>query len=220
MSFQGFAKGLGKAITKIGDDVSSGINKIVDGKYAGKALHTAYDKIVRPTGKAGFNISLKVGASGLKTTANVVDHVRNNADNYKEAGKSILRFGKKVGGDALKEGNELVHAGFGAFEMLERMKLIENTGGDLGKSLIGYKLTPGGKALAMGVALGAGAISSGKDYLNNRQGRHDGQTHGITPSMVNPYQISQQIAYSQTGRSYADNAGADMDLVRALSNMR
>ena len=220
MSFQGFAKGFGKAITKIGDDLSSGINKIVDGKYAGKALHSAYDNIVRPTGKAGFNIGLKIGASGLKTTANVVDHVRNNADNYKEAGKSILRFGKKVGGDALKEGNELVHAGFGAFEMLERMRLIESTGGDLGKSLIGYKFTPGGKALAMGVALGSGLISSGKDYLNNRQGRHDGQTHNITPSMTNPYQMSQQIAYSQTGHSYADNAGADGDLIRALSNMR
>lgn len=220
MSFQGFAKGFGKAITKIGDDLSSGINKIVDGKYAGKALHSAYDNIVRPTGKAGFNIGLKVGASGLKATANVVDHVRNNADNYKEAGKSILRFGKKVGGDALKEGNELVHAGFGAFEMLERMRIIESTGGDLGKSLIGYKFTPGGKALAMGVALGSGLISSGKDYLNNRQGRHDGQTHNITPSMTNPYQMSQQIAYSQTGHSYADNAGADGDLIRALSNMR
>ena len=221
MSFSGFTKGVGKAFTKLGDAASDTINRAVDGRYAGRALHTAYDKIVRPVGKTAFNSSLKVGASTMETVADTVDHIRRNKDNYKRTGQAILGFGKKVGGDALKEGNEFVHAAYGFAELLERMKIIENTKGDLGKSLIGYKFTPGAKWAAMGVALGIGAVDSTKDYLTTgREGRNDGRTYSVTPSMTNPYELSQQVAYSQMGQSFANNAGADGDLIRALSNMR
>jgi hypothetical protein len=38
--------------------------------------------------------------------------------------------------------------------------------------------------------------------------------------MSTPYQLSEQMAYSSHGRSFADNAGATGDLVFALNNMR
>jgi hypothetical protein len=220
MSFNGFAKGFGKAITKIGDATADSIRNITNKGYAGDAVEKLYDKVVRPVGKKAFDTSLKVGASTLEDVANVVDHVRNHAGDYKRTGKAVLGFGKKVAGDAVKEGNELVHAAYGAAELLERMHIITDTGGDFSKSLLGYKFTPGAKWGAVAIALGAGAVDSTKDYMTNRTGRNDGRTYGVTPSMTNPYQLSQQVAYSQMGQSFSNNAGADGDLIRALSNMR
>ena len=59
-----------------------------------------------------------------------------------------------------------------------------------------------------------------KQYIDSRQGQNDGQIYRPTPQISTPYQLSQQMAYSSHGRSFADNAGATGDLVFALNNMR
>ena len=90
----------------------------------------------------------------------------------------------------------------------------------LDKSLIGRSFNKRGLAL---VAVGATAVQGGKataQYVQDRQGSNDGQLYRPTTQMSTPYQLSQQMATSPQGRSFADNAGATGDLVFALNNMR
>ena len=73
------------------------------------------------------------------------------------------------------------------------------------------------------IAVGSTAMAGGreaKQYLDNRTGSNDGQLYSSTPRISTPYQLSQQMAYSSHGQSFADNAGATGDLVFALNNMR
>lgn len=207
---------IGEAIESIGDFIANSVRRATSSDFAKDATFTIYDKVVRKAGKAVGNTALKVGASTMKTAANTVDGIRNNKEAYKKVGKAIANFG----GETVKEASTFVHAGAGAIEVAKKMGILESTMGNLDKSLVGIKFTAGAKFALLPAAAAVGAIGGTKDYMTNRQGRNDGQTYQTTPSMTNPYEISQQMAYSQSGRSFSQNAGADGDLVRAISNMR
>ena len=209
------AKGIGKAIEGIGDLLSNTIRTVTDSNLTKNATSTFYDKVIRRGAKAAGNAGLKVGASGMKMAGDTAEHIRNNKEAYAKIGKSFAKFGA----DTVREANTFAQAGVGAMEMLKKAGILETTD-DLGKSLIGLKFTAGAKVALLPAAAAVGVIGGTKDHLTNREGRNDGQTYSITPSMSNPYELSQQIAYSQSGRSFSQNAGADGDLVRALSNMR
>jgi hypothetical protein len=204
---------IGQAITDIGDIISDGIRRFADSGIAGKATSAAYNKVIKPIGRAIGNTGLKVGASGLETTAEGVDFFRRNKNTIKKVGTDLLT------GTANEVGT-LGKAAFGAVELMERAGILESTAGDLGKSLVGLKFSKEAKLAMLPLAAGIGLVGGAKESIQNRQGRNDGQLYGITPSMTNPYSMSQQMAYSQIGHSFADNAGADGDLVRAISNMR
>lgn len=204
---------IGQVITDIGDILSDGIRKFSESGVAGKATSKVYNKVVKPVGKTMGNIGLKAGASGLETTADTVDFFRRNKDTIKQVGSDLLS------GTANEIGT-LGKAAFGLVELGERAHILESTAGDLGKSLVGLKFTKQAKLGMLPLAAGVGLLGGAKGSIQNRQGRNDGQTYSPTPSMTTPYSLSQQMAYSQIGHSFADNAGADGDLVRAISNMR
>lgn len=193
---------IGKAITDFGDALANTVRKTFDSKLV-KGTAKKVGQAIGHTPKFLGNAALKAGAFTAETAANSV-----------EVGKAVGKFGLGT----LKEGNELVHAGFGTIELLERGRILESVNGNLGKSMIGYKLTAGAKMGLLPVGLVAGAIGGTKDYLTDerRQGRNDGNIYRPTPSMTNPYQIAQGMAYGRSGASYADNAGADSDLIRSI----
>lgn len=204
-------KGIGKAIEDFSDMINRSIHNFNNSGAASKISEKVTKGAIK-VGKTGFNIGLKGASAGLSATANTVDHFRQNKDIYKRIGKSMAKFG----GDTVKEGNEIVQAGFGAVELLERTGILQNTKGDFSKSMIGYKLSPGAKLGLLPVGLLAGSVGATKDYMTSREGRNDGRTYRPTPSMTNPYDLSQSLAYSKSGRSYDDNAGADSDLIRSI----
>ena len=202
--------GIGKAIAEFGDALSNTIRNAFNSNTV-KNASKKIGKAIGHTPKFLGNTALKAGA-----TASVV--AADGVEIGKKVGKTALKFGLGT----LKEGNELVHAAAGAVEMLEKAHIIESVNGNLGKSMIGYKFTAGAKLGLLPVGLLAGAIGGTKDYMTSeaRQGRNDGMIRRPTPAATNPYELAQSMAYSQSGRSYADNAGADADLARAISGMR
>jgi hypothetical protein len=206
---------IGKAIENIGDLLSNTVRRVTDGDFAKNATSAFYDKVVRKVGKAAGNATLKAGAGTTKAAAETVDHFRRNKENYKNVGKAFAKFG----GDTVKEANTVFQAGVGAMEMLKKVGILETTD-NLGQSLIGIKFTKGAKLGMLPLAAAVGTMQGTRDHLTNRQGRNDGQTYSVTPSTSNPYELSQQLAYSQAGRSFSHNAGADGDLIRAISGMR
>ena len=203
MSFASFVNNLSDALNKgIRDVVDSGIIPKTVGKTTRVGLN-----IGKPVARTGF----KVGMSAINTGLDGANFIK---DNYKAIGNGI----KTVGEAVVKEGNEFVHAGAGVIEAIDRSPFIKKVG--LDKSLIKRRVTGPGAALATGVALTMGAGKSTKEYIENRQGQNDGRLYRPTPQMGTPYQLSEQMAYSSHGRSFADNAGATGDLVFALNNMR
>lgn len=206
---------IGKAITEFGDALSNTVRKTFNSKVVQDGANKI-GEIIGHAPKMAGEAALKVGAKTMETAGNTAEHFRNNKEAYKKIGKAFGKFG----GDTLKEGNELVHAAAGAVELMNRAGILETTGGDLSRSMIGVKFTAGAKLGLLPIGLMAGAVGGTKDYMTSREGRNDGRTYRPTPTMQNPYEISQAIAYSQSGRSYDDNAGADDDLVRAISGMR
>lgn len=221
--FDRVAKGIGKAVEGVGNMVQNAGKALYDTKLHEKIALTATRRVVKPVGKVAGNSILKAGAHAAEFASKVDDMIE--ATDFEQIGKSMTNKAKKVGkavggfaknraGDAAQGANKVVNALGGMVETAEKLKLLKKV--DFDKSMIGYKLTPGGMAVAAGGGLIASTIGGTKDYLGQRQGRNDGQTYSVTPSMVNPYTISQQMAYSQTGRSYADNAGADPGLAAAI----
>ncbi len=204
---------IGKVIADTADVISDAIRNFSDSGKAGKAVSTVYDKVARPVGRTIRDKGLKVGASGLENLADSVDFIRRNKD-------TIKNIGSNLGEGTVREVSTLGKAAFGLVELGERANILESSMDNLGKSMVGIKFTAGAKLGLLPMAAGVGLIAGAKDSIQNRQGRNDGQARGITPSMTNPYSMSQQMAYSQIGHSFADNAGADGDLVRAISNMR
>ena len=198
--------------------IRQGVDDVVSSRTIPEAINKGYDKIVRPIGKAGFNIGLKGTAKGLETTANTVDHFRRNKDTYKKIGKGILHAGEEIGLGVAHEASTFAQAGVNAVGMLKKLKLVEPTSID--KSLIGWKFTGRGKLALTAGALAVGTATASKDYVDSRVGRSDGQLYRPTPTMSNPYDLSSQMAHSSMGHSYADNAGATGDLVFALNNLR
>ena len=202
--------GIGKAIAEFGDALSNTIRNAFNSNTV-KNASKKIGKAIGHTPKFLGNTALKAGA-----TASVV--AADGVEIGKKVGKTALKFGLGT----IKEGNELVHAGAGMVELLEKAHILESVNGNLGKSMVGYKLTAGAKLGLLPIGLLAGAIGGTKDYMTSeaRQGRNDGMIRRPTPAATNPYELAQSMAYSQAGRSYADNAGADADLARAISGMR
>ena len=202
--------------------IGQAIGDIVSSRTIPEAINKGYDKIVRPVGKGLFNFGLKGASKGVETTADTIEHFRKHGDTYKKIGKGILNVGKEVGSGFAYEASEIAQAGVNAVagtgKLLQKLKIIEPT--TLDKSLIGWKFTKRGKAALTAGALLMGTGPAAKDYATSRTGRNDGQLHRVTPTISNPYEISQQMVYnSSMGHSYADNAGATGDLVFALDNL-
>ena len=202
---------IGEAIEWMGDFISDSIRTFTSSNFAKNTAEFGY-KAAKSVGKAGFDAGLKVGAAGMETLADSVDFIRRNKD-------TIKNVSSKMANGVLDEVGTVGRAAAGLFELGEKAHIIERTS-NLDTTLIGLKVTKGAKFGMLPLAAGVGLIAGGKDSLENRQGRNDGQVRTPTAAMNNPYDISQQMAYSQMGRSFADNAGADGDLVRAISNMR
>lgn len=202
--------------------VSKGTKAIVNSKAIPNTAKSLYNA-VKPIGKAGFNLGLKTGATTLNATANVVQGVRNNKQTIKKVGKAVYNGGKKaaigVGTGVIHEGSAVLQAASTAVDFVldESHGIVRRVGMD--KSLVGNLFT---KKAVLGITAGAlltNSVKSGANYLTEgRMGRNDGQLHRLTPTQSNPYEISNQMAGSQMGASYADNAGATGDLTLALYN--
>ena len=202
MSFASF-------VTKLGDAINDGIRSVADSgiipKIVGKTTRAGLN-----VGKTAGNIAFKTGTFGINSGLKGANFIK---DNYDE----IIDGAKKLGSALGAEGKEWAHAGINAASLFDRTFLTE---APLSRSIFGRKFNKKGLAL---VAVGATAMQGGKDmkrYLDERTGANDGQLYRPTPTMSTPYQLSEQMAYSSHGRSFADNAGATGDLVFALNNMR
>ena len=210
MSVKSFAEGIYKFVRNSVDDFHKrGI--------AGKASRGLYNKIIKPFGHFTEDTVLKTGANALNATAETVDHFRRNKNTYKKIGKGLLDFAEDTAVEAGRGVGILGQAGLNVLSGIEKMGLVERA--PLSTSLIGWKATRKGKlALAAG-ALVLGAGTATKDYTESRVGRNDGQLYRPTPTMTSPYELANQMAYSQGGQSFANNAGATGDLVFALDNL-
>ena len=195
------------------DDIADAINGGIRAFAKSEVLPKAVGKATRfglDVGKTVGNFGFKVGMTGLNTGLDAANFVK---DNHKE----IADIGKKIGKAFGAEAKEWIHAGIGMAGKFDETFLTNAT---LDRSILGRKFNKKGLAL---VAVGATAMQGGrevKQYVNDRQGTNDGQLYRSTPMMSTPYQLSEQMAYSSHGRSFADNAGATGDLVFALNNMR
>ena len=206
MSFASF-------VNKLSDTINDGIRAVANSGVIGDTVGKA-TRVGLNVGKTAGNIGFKVGATGINTGLKGANFIK---DNYKEIGKAFANVGK----DAAQEANTIAQAGVAMGERL--VKSIDRNllkPAPLSKSLIGRSANAKGIAL---VAAGSMAMQGARDtkqYIQDRQGRNDGQLYRPTPSMSTPYQLSEQMAYSSHGNSFADNAGATGDLVFALNNMR
>ena len=206
MSFGSFVNRLSDTIN---DGIRAAANSGIIGDTVGKATRVGLN-----VGKAAGNIGLKVGATGINTGLKGANFIK---DNYKEIGKSFASVGKGVA----QEANTIAQAGVYIGEQVVKgidKHLLKPA--PFTKSLIGRSFNKKGVALVAGGMMAMQGARDTKQYIEDRQGRNDGQLYRPTPQMSTPYMLSEQMAYSQHGRSFADNAGATGDLVFALNNMR
>ena len=194
---------IGKLIGDIGEILSDGI-KAIDNSG-----------IINKTVKVGSS-GLAKGYYGLKgAVGSSKGFVKNHGDDVVNAAKTV---GKTAAYEAGTMGKAAVNATGKTAEFIDKNFLKE---AGIGESLIKRKVNKRGMALAFGGAVLAGSMESVPKYFNERQGTNDGQLYGVTPQMVNPYGVSQQMAYgSSIGQSFANNAGADGDLALALSKFK
>ena len=199
----------GSFVNDIADALNNGIRAFAKSeilpKTVGKVTRLGLD-----VGKTAGNIGFKVGMTGLNTGLDAANFIKDNHED-------IIKLGKKFGKALGEEAKEWTHAGIGIAGKFNETFLTDAT---LDRSIFGRKFNKKGLAL---VAVGATAMQGGrevKQYVDERQGSNDGRLYGTTPQMSTPYQLSEQMAYSSHGRSFADNAGATGDLVFALNNMR
>ena len=209
MSVKSFAERAYKFVRNSMDDIHD---------YAVKMAPKAYNKVVKPVGKAAFDTTLKVGAGTFNTTANTVDHFRRNKDNYKRIGKGMLEFGKDAATGTAREAGIWAQGMANLAGSMEKLGFVERAPHT--RSLIGWKMTGRGKLAFTAGAIAVGTVTGAKDHVESRIGTNDGQLYRPTPTMRNPYDLSSQMAYSQGGQSYANNAGATGDLVFALNKLR
>ncbi len=202
MSFASF-------VTKLGDALNDGIRTAANSQFlantVGKATRAGLN-----VGKAAGNAAIKVGANtlrgGFEAGSFLIDH-----------GDEIKKGAKAFGTGVAKEANEWAQAGVGGLG-----KIIDTftTDATWDRSIIGKKFNKKGLAAVALIATGMEGTKDVKQYIDSRQGQNDGQLYRPTPQISTPYQLSEQMAYSSHGRSFADNAGATGDLVFALNNMR
>ena len=202
MSFASF-------VGKVGDTISDGIRAFAYSSIPEKVGKVG-GKMIGTTAKMAGNVGLAVGTRTVTAGAETIGFFQDN-------GKDILKGLKSFGLGAAKEANEWGQAGVGA---LGKFVDTFTTPTTLDRSILGRKFNKKGTALIMGGALAMSTGSEAKQYINARAGQNDGRLYGTTPTMSTPYMLSEQMAYSQHGRSFADNAGATGDLVFALNNMR
>lgn len=202
MSFKSFVDG-------VGDFITGGLKALDNSGIPSKIGHA-----IGTTTAVGAGVAGKVANKGASTTIGAVARTKEFLIDH---GDDIKEGAIKIGKSTLLEANQWGQAAAGAVEAVDRTLLKK---APLGESLIGRKVNGAGLAVFGAGAVLTGTISSGKEYINNRQGSNDGRLYGVTPQITNPYSISQEMAYSQHGQSFANNAGADGDLVRAISNMR
>ena len=205
----------------------------------GEAIGKTAANIGLKTFEVGSTIAQKGAIGAIKGAAGALNYYNKHENEIKAAGKAVVNkakgFNPKEIGQSLWEGapGKIVRStgkeagilgtttirGIEATDRaLQKMHIWKKT--DLDDSLIGRKFTPGGIALFAAGALAINAGSGAKGALDRRQGRNDGRIHGITPSMTSPYDLANQMASTQIGQSFANNAGVDGDLVRAVHNMR
>ncbi len=215
---------LSKTINKIGDALSDGIRRGF--QKATPTMEKATKKGVKigekVVGKA-VDVGLGGVAKGAQGAAWVVDHSDQIKAGAKKVGKAAYNTTNKVGVGVVNEAGRFVRAGGAALEGADKFALKHHIWREAGldESMIKTMFT---KRMKFGylplAAAGMSIVSGTKDQIVNRQGSNDGQIRRVTPSMTNPYDLSSQVAHSQMGRSYADNAGATGDLVFALQGYR
>ena len=202
MSFASF-------VDNLAESIQAGVKTVTESRI----IPDTVGKITKAginVGKIPAKLAFKAGVGTVTAAADFTNFV---IDNHEE----IIDGAKAIGKGIAREANEIGQAGVGAAG-----KFIDTftTPATLDRSIIGRKINKKGLAL---VAVGATAMQGARDtkeYIDSRQGMNDGQLYSSTPRMGTPYQLSEQMAYSQHGRSFADNAGATGDLVFALNNMR
>lgn len=215
---------IGKAIENLGDALSEGIRKGF--QKATPALQTG-TKIGTNVGKKAVGTAMNVGLGGtakaFQGMAWVSEHSDDIKDGAKKVGKAAFNFTNGVGEGFANEAGRWVRATGAAIEGADKFALKHKIWreADLDESMVKTMFT---KRMKFGVlplaAAGVSIVSGTKDQIVNRQGSNDGQIRRVTPSMTNPYDLSSQVAHSQMGHSYADNAGATGDLVFALQGYR
>ena len=186
------------------DDIADGIGNAVR-KFTNSNIPTNIGKVggkvVGKTIKVAGNTAIGATAQGAKGALWVTEHT----DDIKNLGKATWNGTKKFVG--------------AVDDVLQKAHLIKEVPYE--KSLLGRKVTKGGLLLAGGIGVGIGMAKGTKEQIINRQGSNDGRIYKPTPAMVNPYQLSSQIANGASmGNAYANNAGATGDLVFALHNNR
>ena len=189
------------------DDLAEGLNKGIRAAVDSEIIPKAVGKATRgglKVGKVAGNIGFKAGMGVLNKGLGVANFIKDNHD-------EIYDTAKAMGKGIIKEANEWGQAGIGIAGKLERTFL---TDAPLDRSIFGKKFNKKGIAL---IAVGSTLM---QQYIDDRQGTNDGRLYRPTTQMSTPYQLSEQMAYSSHGRSFADNAGATGDLVFALNNMR
>ncbi len=194
-------------------DLSDSINKGIRAFANSDTVSNVSSKVFR----TGLDAGKKVGNAAFTVGVGGINKVLGGANFIKDNREAIGNMAKRVGKGALLEANEFTQAGFGAIQKFDDWFLTE---APLDRSIIRRKFNKRGLAL---MAVGMTAMQGGRDvkeYVDNRQGSNDGQLYTPTTRMSTPYTLSEQMAYSQHGRSFADNAGATGDLVFALNNMR
>jgi hypothetical protein len=195
------------------DDLARGVSKGIRTIGRSEVIPETTRKVTR----FGLDVGKKVGKTGMNLGFKTVGGLAEGANFIKENRGLIEDTAKKIGKSALLEANEFAQAGAGA---LQKFSDVFLTDAPLDRSIFGKKFNKKGIAL---MAVGATAMQGGRDvkqYIEDRQGSNDGQIYSPTTRMSTPYTLSEQMAYSQHGRSFADNAGATGDLVFALNNMR
>ena len=202
MSFASF-------VGKVGDTIGDGVKAFANSSIPEKVGKVG-GKMIGKTAKVAGNVGLAVGTRTVTAGAETIGFFQDN-------GKDILKGLKSFGLGAAKEANEWGQAGVGA---LGKFVDTFTTPTTLDRSVIGRKFNKKGMALVMAGSFAMAGGRETKNYIDARAGQNDGRLYGTTPQMSTPYMLSEQMAYSQHGRSFADNAGATGDLVFALNNMR
>lgn len=215
---------IGKAIENLGDMLSNGIRKgfNIAAPTLEKATKTGVHIGEKVAGKA-VDVGLGGTAKAFQGMAWASDHSEQIAEGAKKVGKAAFNFTNGVGEGLANEAGRFIRAGGAALEGADKFALKHHIWKETGldestlKTMFTRRMKYGVLPLA---AAGMSIVSGTKDQITNRQGRNDGQVYRPTPTMTNPYILSSQVAHSQMGNSYADNAGATGDLVFALQGYK
>jgi hypothetical protein len=230
MGFAKFMTGLANTTESFRKAYASKIGTAL-GEGAGKVL------------TKGIDVGVNLGAKAYVGSANLIykgsKAYIDNEDEIKKVGKAfgdkIKDFSVKDTGKAIWEGapGELVRntgkeaAIIGETTLrglevtdraMQKMNIWKKT--DFDDSLIRRKLSKGGVGLFIAGGMAINAVKGTKESLDRRQGRNDGRIYSPTPTMTNPYTVANQMMSTQIGQSFANNGGADGDLIRAVHNMR